>query len=78
MKRLRERLVSYGSQALLTEELLAIILSIGSARADMLEVAEKLLAHYGGLGRLIQADRGELRHEYGLQQCAEGLNDVIE
>ncbi len=66
MKRLRERLQCYGPQTLLTEELLAIILSIGSARADMVEVAEKLLTHYGGLGRLMQAERGELRHEYGL------------
>ena len=66
MKQLRERLQRYGSQTLLTEELLAIILSIGSARADMLEVAEKLLARYGGLGRLMQAERGELRHDYGL------------
>ncbi len=66
MKRLRERLVRYGSQTLLTEELLAIILSIGSARADALELAGKLLTRYGALGRLMQADRGELRHEYGL------------
>ncbi len=66
MKRLRERLQRYGSQTLLTEELLAIILSIGSARADVLELAGKLLTRYGALGRLMQADRGELRHEYGL------------
>ncbi len=66
MKQLRERLVRYGSQTLLTEELLAIILSSGSARADMLEVAEKLLTNYGGLGRLMQAERGELRHGYSL------------
>jgi DNA repair protein RadC len=32
----------------------------------MLEVAEQLLTHYGGLGRLMQAERVELRHEYGL------------
>ncbi len=66
MKRLRERLQRYGSQTLLTEELLAIILSIGSTRADILELAEKLLARYGELGRLMEADRGELKHDYGL------------
>ena len=73
MKRLRERLVRYGSQTLLTEELLAIILSTGSARADVLELAEKLLTRYGGLGRLIQAERGELRHEYGLGEVRVAL-----
>ena len=66
MKQLRERLQRYGSQTLLTEELLTIILSIGSTHADMLEVAEKLLKHYGGLGRLMQAERGELKHGFGL------------
>ena len=73
MKRLRERLVRYGSQTLFTEELLAIILSIGSARADILEVAEKLLMHYGGLGRLMQVNREELRHEYGLGEVRVAL-----
>ena len=67
MKQLRERLQRYGSQTLITEELLAIILSIGSPQADMLEVAEKLLSGYGGLGRLMQAERGELKHNYGLR-----------
>ena len=66
MKQLRERLQRYGSQTLLTEELLAIILSIGSPQADMLEVAEKLLTYYRGLGRLTQAERGDLKHEFGL------------
>ncbi len=66
MKRLRERLQRYGSQTLLTEELLAVILGTGSTRADALALAEKLLTRYGALGRLMQADRGELRHEYGL------------
>ncbi len=73
MKRLRERLQHYGSQTLLTEELLAIILGIGSVRADVLELAEKLLAHYGGLGRLMQADRRELRHDYGLGEVRVAL-----
>jgi len=73
MKRLRERLQRYGSQTLLTEELLAIILSIGSTRAGILELAEKLLARYGELGRLMQADSGELKHDYGLGEARVAL-----
>jgi DNA repair protein RadC len=73
MKVLRERLRRYGPQTLLTEELLAIILSTGSARADVLALAEKLLTRYGGLERLMQADRGELRHENGLSDARVAL-----
>jgi len=65
MKQLRERLQSYGSQTLLTEELLAIILSMGSTRRDVLEMAEKLLTRYE-LGRLMHADREELKRDYRL------------
>ncbi len=46
MKRLRERLQRYGSQTLLTEELLALILSTGSARADMLLLRSSLVLSF--------------------------------
>src|SRR5947209_1854427 len=65
-ERPRERLQHYGAQALATAELLAIILRTGTTRDNVLELAGKLLAKYGGLGGLIRADFGELCTEYGL------------
>ncbi len=66
MKQLRERLQDYGAQTLLIEELLAIILAAGSGNEQALALAGKLLAKYGGLGGMMQADWQELRQEKGL------------
>jgi DNA repair protein RadC len=65
-ERPRERLQHYGSQALSNAELMAIILRTGTTRDNVLELAGKLLAKYGGLGGLMRADFGELCAEYGL------------
>jgi DNA repair protein RadC len=68
MKQLRERLYAYGSETLLTEELLAIILR-GSPREQVLELASRLLVKYGGLGGLLHADCRELNQEQGLGEA---------
>ena len=73
MKQLRERLQVYGSQTLLTEELVAIILGTGTPCTDALELARKLLAKYGGLCGLLQADFGELNQEHGLGKARTSL-----
>jgi hypothetical protein len=65
-ERPRERLQHYGPQALSNAELLAIILRTGNTRDNVLELAGKLLAKYGGLGGLMRAEFGELCTEYGL------------
>jgi DNA repair protein RadC len=65
-ERPRERLQHSGSQALSNAELMAIILRTGTTRDNVLELAGKLLAKYGGLGGLMRADFGELCAEYGL------------
>jgi DNA repair protein RadC len=65
-ERPRERLQHYGPQALSNAELLAIILRTGTTRDNVLELAGKLLAKYGGLGGLMGAEFGELCTEYGL------------
>src|SRR5579863_8743498 len=65
-ERPRERLQHYGPQALSNAELLAIILRTGTTRDNVLELAGKLLAKYGGLAGLMRADFGELCAEYGL------------
>ena len=53
MKQLRERLLEYGSETLLTEELLALVLRTGVAIEKGYDLARKLLAKYGGLGGLL-------------------------
>lgn len=68
-ERPRERLRIYGSQALSNAELLAIILRTGTARDNVLELAGKLLARYGGLRGLLRADFGELCREHGLGEA---------
>lgn len=65
-ERPRERLRTHGSQALSNAELLAIILRTGTARDNVLELAGKLLARYGGLGGLMRTDFSELCLEHGL------------
>ncbi|HEU5379864.1 MAG TPA: DNA repair protein RadC [Ktedonobacteraceae bacterium] len=65
-ERPRERLHTQGPQALSNAELLAIILRTGTARDNVLELAGKLLARYGGLGGLMRTDFNELCLEHGL------------
>jgi len=48
-ERPRERLRSYGEAALSTTELLAIILRVGMAGENVLDVAGRLLSQHGGL-----------------------------
>jgi DNA repair protein RadC len=68
-ERPRERLRNYGSQALSNAELLAIILRTGTTRDNVLELAGKILAKYGGLGGLMRSEFGELCSEYGLGEA---------
>jgi DNA repair protein RadC len=68
-ERPRERLEHYGPQALSTVELLAIILRTGTRGDNALELANKLLAKYGGLPGLVRADFRELCAEYGMGEA---------
>ncbi len=77
MNQLRERLVEYGSQSLLTEELLALILRTGSTHEKGLEVARNLLAKYGGLGGLMHVDCRELTHVQGLSEVKATLLKAV-
>ncbi|MBV9232366.1 MAG: DNA repair protein RadC [Chloroflexi bacterium] len=62
----RERLQKNGAEALSTPDLLAIILRTGTVRDNVMELAQKLLLKYGGLGGLMSAGFHELSNEYGL------------
>jgi DNA repair protein RadC len=68
-ERPRERLRMNGPQSLSNSELLAIILRTGTARDNVLELAGKILAKYGGLGGLVRADFSELCLEHGLGEA---------
>lgn len=68
-QRPRERLRDYGPQALSNAELLAIILRTGTTQDNVLELAGKLLAKYGGLTGLLRAEFGELCLEHGLGEA---------
>ncbi|MCG3210133.1 MAG: hypothetical protein FOGNACKC_03763 [Anaerolineae bacterium] len=63
-ERPRERLLRYGAQALSDPELLAILLRVGSAGENVLNLSTRLLCQFGGLAGLIRAsssDLGEVR-----------------
>ncbi len=65
-ERPRERLQLYGASSLSTAELLAIILRTGTEGESALALATRLLARYGGLTGLAEADFSDLCAEKGL------------
>src|SRR6266851_556071 len=77
MEQLRERLLEYGSQTLLTEELLAIILRTGAPHEKGLEWARQLLTKYGGLGGLLHMECMELTQEHGLSETRIALLKAV-
>jgi len=65
-ERPRERLLHYGAGAVSTAELLAIILRTGVRDENVVRVAQRLLAAFGNLAGLAQANATELMSEKGL------------
>lgn len=65
-ERPRERLARVGPQALSTGELLAIILRVGVGGENVLSMANRLLASFGGLAGLSRADFAQLAAEHGV------------
>ena len=55
-----------GAQALSSAELLAIILRLGVGGENVLSMAQRILANFGGLGGLARADFSQLTAERGL------------
>lgn len=68
-ERPRERLRDYGAPALSTAELLAIILRNGTAGENVVALATRLLARYGGLPGLARAGFRDLMAEHGLGEA---------
>jgi DNA repair protein RadC len=68
-ERPRERLRAYGEAALSNAELLAIILRVGMAGENVLDVAARLLSEHGGLVGLARLNFDELCSARGLGEA---------
>jgi DNA repair protein RadC len=62
----REKLLARGAQALADAELLALLLRTGVAGTGVLQLAQQLLAAFGGVGGLLRADVDDLARVKGL------------
>ena len=65
----RERLASLGPQALTNAELLAILLRVGVQGENAVEVGQRLLTKFNGLGGLHRAPFKELMDQHGLGEA---------
>ncbi len=62
----RERLVQVGERSLATSELLAIVMRTGVGGENAIRLAERTLAHFGGLPGLARASITELTNVKGI------------
>lgn len=62
----REKLIARGAAALSDSELLALLLRTGVAGTHVLQLAQQLLDHFGGIAGLLQAGAEDLRRIKGL------------
>lgn len=65
----RERMLYAGPSALSTTELLAIILRVGGRGENVIRMAERLLADFGGITGLAQANFEELCRAHGIGEA---------
>src|SRR5574337_515601 len=68
-ERPRERLASLGPQVLSSAELLAILLRVGVRGENAVQVGQRLLQQFGGLGGLHRAPFEELVHQHGIGEA---------
>lgn len=62
----RERLFAEGAESLSTVELLAILLRTGAKTCSSVQLASKLLAHFGGIRQLLEASVEEMSSIKGI------------
>jgi DNA repair protein RadC len=75
----RERLRDYGPAALSDAELLAILLRVGVAGTNVLQLAQQLLVEHGGWPGLLRTDYNDLRGQHGIGEAkAAALKAALE
>lgn len=65
-ERPRERLSLHGPAALSTTELIAVLLSVGTSKEDVLSMAARITREYGEKNVMQETDAGRLAREVGL------------
>jgi DNA repair protein RadC len=65
-ERPRERLATLGPQALSNAELIAILLRVGVPGENAVQVGQRLLQKFGGIGGLHRAPFNELCNQHGI------------
>ncbi|HLL60849.1 MAG TPA: DNA repair protein RadC [Candidatus Nitrosocosmicus sp.] len=65
-ERPRERLVKFGSEALTSQELIALILGRGIAGESVMTTAQKLLSTFGSLQQIVDANISDLQKIRGI------------
>ena len=68
-ERPRERLASLGPQALTNAELIAILLRVGVTGENAVQVGQRLLQKFGGLGGLHRVPIEELINQHGIGEA---------
>jgi DNA repair protein RadC len=68
-ERPRERLASLGPQALSNAELIAILLRVGVTGENAVQVGQRLLQQFGGLGGLHRTPFEELMNQHGIGEA---------
>lgn len=62
----RERLKKYGEEALSSNELIAILIQTGNKQESVLQLAQRIIAHFGNLEKLAEASLEELQKVKGV------------
>src|SRR4051812_21403802 len=62
----REKLIGHGPQALTLPELLAVVLTVGTKKEDVLELSQRILREYGNSALADQTDVKKLSEDLGL------------
>jgi DNA repair protein RadC len=65
-ERPRERLLKFGVEQLSNVELLALILRTGASGVSVIDMAERIMAKFGGLREIVEADVNELTNLPGI------------
>ncbi len=77
-ERLRQRLISGGADALLDHEIVEYLLGVFIPRVDTKPMAKRLIAEFGGFGRLLAADAEAIQRVGGLTPAAAAAIKIVQ